>query len=136
MTFFKYVVIQVLAYIIDMTSFLLVLNLEITGAIGANIFSKLAAGSFAFWMHRSFTFNSVKTGMVGSQGAKYFFLLAIMVLIASMTLSLIFMWLPIPIVAKFISDIILVGLSYSLAKYFIFYTPVTNSDTAEVSEKT
>lgn len=136
MIFLKYVAIQVFAYVIDMGLFLLVLYLGIVGPIGANVISKLAAGSFAFLAHRSFTFNVAETGMVTKQAVRYFLVLAVNVPVASAILGLIFMWLPIPVIAKFISDIVSVGLSYLLSKHFIFNAQASTPDTAAASEKT
>ena len=72
MTLFKYLVIQVFAYGVDIGSFLLVLQLGIAGPIIATGFSKLAAGIFAFIAHRRVTFNVAGSGFVAKQAGRYF----------------------------------------------------------------
>jgi putative flippase GtrA len=136
MTFLKYLVIQVLAYVIDMGSFLLVLQLGIAGPIVANIFSKLAAGSFAFVAHRSFTFSVAGSGFVAKQAVRYFLVLAVNVPVASAILGLILIWLPHPVVAKFLSDIVSVGLSYALSKHFVFNVQTSSPDSTAPGAKT
>lgn len=128
MTFFRYLVIQVLAYGFDMGTFLLVLNIGIAGPIVANALSKLAAGSFAFVAHRRFTFGVAGTEFVGRQAIRYFILLAVNVPIASGILGLILIWQPNAVVAKFLSDIVSVALSYALSKHFIFSVKTSSPD--------
>lgn len=139
MTFLKYLTIQVLAYGIDMGTFLLILHLKdiytiplpiylsnicpVSGDIYpilANVIAKLMAGCFAFVAHRYFTFKVADSGFVWRQAVRYFLVLAINVPFASALLGLILVWLPLPVVAKFISDVICVVISYFLSKKFIF----------------
>lgn len=128
MTFFKYLTIQVLAYGIDMGVFLLLLHLDGPGPIVANVVSKMAAGCFAFVSHRSFTFGVASSGLVRRQAMRYFFVLAINVPTASAILGMILIWLPLPVVAKFLADVVCVALSYLLSKHFIFNVHTTSSD--------
>jgi len=126
MTFLRYLLIQVLAYVIDMGAFLLVLHFGLAGPIVANVISKLAAGCFAFVLHRSFTFGVAGSGFVGRQAVKYFLVLAVNVPVASAILGLLLMWLPLPVVAKFLSDVMSVAISYLLSKHFIFKEQTTS----------
>lgn len=120
MTFLRYVLIQVLAYGIDMGLFLFALHFELVGPIGANVAAKLAAGGFAFLAHRSFTFDVAGGDRIRQQVLRYFVVLALNIPIASAILAMILHWISIPVVAKFISDVVCVAISYGLSKYFIF----------------
>jgi len=144
MIFLRYLTIQVLGYGIDMGSFLLILSLATIEPNVANIFSKLAAGCFAFVAHRSFTFTVAGSGCPKRQAIKYFGLLAIYAPVSSAILELNLMWLPLStiqelnlawlpqpvVIAKFLSDIMCVALSYALSKYFIFSAPTALADDA------
>lgn len=120
MTFLRYLAIQVLAYGIDMGAFLLALHFSLVGPIAANVIAKLAAGGFAFAAHRHFTFSVGGRGFIKRQAMRYFLLLAVNVPIASALLALILLWIPVPAVAKFLSDVVGVAFTYILSKYFIF----------------
>jgi putative flippase GtrA len=93
---------------------------DLAGPIIANIFSKLAAGCFAFVMHRSYTFNRASSGSAKKQAVRYFIVLAANVPVASAMLVFILIWVHPPVVAKFLSDTVMVALSYVLGKKFIF----------------
>lgn len=120
MTFLRYLLIQVFAYGIDMGTFLFLLHFDLAGPIIANIGSKLAAGCFAFVAHRRYTFSVAESGFAGRQAVRYFIVLATNVPVASAMLVFILIWVPLPVVAKFLSDIVMVALSYVLSKKFIF----------------
>jgi putative flippase GtrA len=119
-TFLRYLAIQVLAYGIDMGSFLFALYFGLAGPIIANVVAKLAAGGFAFAAHRRFTFGVGGSGFLKRQAVRYFLLLAANVPIASGLLALTLLWLPAPVVAKFLSDVVGVVFTYILSKHFIF----------------
>ena len=148
MTLVRYIAIQLLAYGIDMGLFLIILKIGLTGPIFANVLAKLAAGFFAFIVHRNFTFRMVDRYAIRKQAFRYFALLALNVPVASIILAglligfnmpsvikfisdvicipmscqesthLVFTGLP--IAAKFIADIVCVALTYGLSKYFVF----------------
>lgn len=128
MTFLRYLAIQVLAYGIDMGVFLFVLHFGLLGPIFANIVAKLLAGCFAFAAHRSFTFGVNDGSLIGRQSVRYFLLLAINIPIASAILALVLQWVPAPAVAKFLSDVVCVVISYALSKHFVFNTNVKSSN--------
>ena len=128
MTFLRYLTIQVLAYGIDMGSFLFALHFELLGPIAANVVAKLAAGGFAFVAHRSFTFDVAGADLIARQALRYFLILAANIPIASAILALILQWIPTPAIAKFLSDVICVAISYGLSKYFIFNAVAKSSD--------
>jgi putative flippase GtrA len=144
MTFLRYLAIQVIAYGVDMGTFLVALHYGAFEPIVANIVSKLAAGSFAFVVHRNFTFSATDAGSAGRQALRYFVLLAVYAPVSSAILELNMMWLPLSaiqtlnpawlpqpvVIAKFISDIMCVALSFVLSKYFIFNKQPVLADAA------
>lgn len=127
MTFMRYVAIQLIAYGIDMGLFLIVLKLGLSGPILANVLAKLAAGIFAFIVHRNFTFRVADNSTIKHQAVRYFLLLALNVPVASAILAALLVWITQPVAAKFIADIICVFLTYALSKYFIFTDKQKNS---------
>ncbi len=135
LTFLRYLSIQVLAYVIDMGVFLLLVQLNSVEPVIGNIFSKLIAGCFAFLAHRLYTFNVASLGFVRKQAVRYFFVLALNVPVASALFVLIHMWVTLPVMAKFLSDVLMVVLSYVLSKRFIFNSQMTPSDTSESGSK-
>lgn len=136
MIFLRYLAIQVLAYGIDMGTFLLALHFGLAGPIAANVIAKLAAGGFAFAAHRHFTFSVAGTGFIKRQGVRYFLLLAANVPIASALLAVILLWIPVPVIAKFLSDVVGVAFTYILSKYFIFNAHTSPPDSSVPGAKT
>ena len=120
MTFIRYVLIQLLAYFVDMTSFLLIIKLDILGPIIANIIGKSAAGVFAFVAHRNYTFQANSQQDRHRQAIRYFVVLALNIPLSTGILSIFLNWFNEPVLAKILSDCIVVGLSYLLSKHFIF----------------
>jgi putative flippase GtrA len=120
MTFFRYVVIQVFAYVVDMGGFYFIIQLGLVGPIMANVIGKVAAGIFAFIVHRNFTFKAGGNEDRFHQALRYFTLLALNIPFASGLLAVLLMWVSDPVVAKIIVDISSVGLIYWLSKSFIF----------------
>lgn len=120
MTFVRYVAIQLLAYGIDMGLFLIVLKSGLSDPIVANVIAKLAAGIFAFVVHRTFTFRVESNSATKHQAIRYFLLLALNVPIASAVLAIILILFAEPAVIKFISDIVCVALTCGLDKHFVF----------------
>lgn len=120
MAFFRYVLIQVLAYIVDMGGYVLCLATGIFNPVAANVLVKLAAGLFAFVAHRHFTFQSGASADRAHQAVRYFILLGLNVPFASLLLALILFWITDPVIAKFLSDVVSVGSSFWLSKRFVF----------------
>ena len=104
-----------------MSAFVLLIKLSLSGILFANVGAKLAAGIFAFAMHRKFTFKSDQSGSI-----KYFILLAINIPISSAVLSLIFAWKLKPELAKIISDLICLFLTYIMTKKLVFIRSTRN----------
>ena len=120
MIFLRYVLIQLLAYGIDMGLFLVLLHSGFASTIGCNILAKLCAGVFAFMSHRHFTFHLNEKASIGQQAIRYLSLLALNIPIASAVLAFLLVWIANPVVAKFMADVCCVVLSYILSKRFIF----------------
>ena len=127
MTFVRYVIIQLLAYIIDMLVFLITLKLDLFGPIVANIFGKTSAGLFAFITHRNFTFQVSNRVDRKRQAIRYFMILGSNIPISTGILSVCLLWISEPVIAKILADCIGVVLSYLLSKHFIFTSlPIEN----------
>lgn len=124
MTFIKYGIIQLLAYALDMGSFILLILLFKDEPILANIAGKLTAGVFAFFLHRHFTFKST-SGSGKAQAFRYFSLLAINIPVSSALFAagLYFINSPTPI--KFLSDVACIFLTYWISKLFVFHLDTT-----------
>jgi putative flippase GtrA len=120
MMFVRYLGIQLLSYGIDMGLFLVVLNSGLTGPITANVIAKLAAGTFAFLVHRAFTFRVTGQAGASRQAVLYCLLLALNMPLASVMLSVLLVWVSDEVVAKFLADVLCVSLTYAMSKHFIF----------------
>jgi putative flippase GtrA len=120
MTFARYGLVQVFAYVIDMGTFLLVLWTGLSGPLLANVAAKVAAGLFAFAAHRHFTFGTGERGNTLAQGLRYFALLALNIPLSSGLLALLLPWIPQSAVAKFISDVVIVAVTYWVSKVIVF----------------
>lgn len=120
MRFVRYISVQVLAYGLDMGSFLLALGWWGAPPLLANVFGKIVAGCFAFFVHRSFTFNVASGGRQGSQAIMYTLLLALNIPLSAAVLATILAVLPHPVAAKFVSDVICVLATYWLSKRYVF----------------
>jgi len=135
--FLRYVLVQVVAYGLDMGSFLLLVGGA--GPLLANVIAKVLAGTFAFFAHRHITFRLIaepagqsQTGRVqsgpsqtghnqpGRQAVRYAMLLAANIPLASLLLLAVLVLVPVPVIAKFIADVICVGLTYWLSRHLVF----------------
>jgi putative flippase GtrA len=128
MTFLKYLAVQVLAYVIDMGIFILIVSLTFISPIGANVLSKFFAGIFAFIVQRKFTFNIQANYQTRKQAALYFLVLIINIPIASTVFFLTLYLVSDAVLAKFLSDIACVGISYLLSKHLIFSKSHSTAD--------
>lgn len=126
MKFYRYIAIQLAAYVIDISFFMIVLLVDIAGPLEANAFAKISAGCFAFFSHRHFTFSVAEVTCAKSQAIRYFLFLLLNVPFASGILALLLDWIPVTFVAKVTADVICVGLNYYLSKCLIFAKPHTD----------
>ncbi|EFQ62887.1 MULTISPECIES: GtrA family protein [Pseudomonas] len=121
MTFVRYGTIQLMAYALDMGTFLLLMTLSQDHPVLANITGKMVAGVFAFFLHRHFTFQSTHASGK-AQAVRYFSLLALNIPVASALFSLGLYFINSPAPVKLISDVICVALTYWISKLFVFHS--------------
>ena len=120
MTFIRYLGIQLLAYVLDLATFLVILKLGFFGPFVANVVGKLAAGFFAFIAHRKFTFCTNVVADRNRQATRYFFLLMINLPLSAGVLAVVLIWLDQLVIAKVVADLVSVSVTYWLSKSFIF----------------
>jgi putative flippase GtrA len=120
MTLIKYLTVQVLAYFIDMGIYIFLVSMLFISPFFANIISKFIAGIFAFIIQRRFTFRVPANYRMCKQAALYFLVLIINIPVASAILILILNFISDAVLAKFLSDIACIGISYLLSKNIIF----------------
>lgn len=131
MMFIRYLIIQVIAYGVDMGVFLVFVYLGGLGPVISNAIGKIAAGIFAFLSHRSFTFRMDKSAHDSKQKYRYFLLLGLNVPVSSFVLAAVLLVIDYPVVAKIISDVVIVAFSYWISKTWVFVSDVqTNSSDA------
>ena len=120
MRFYKYVAVQGVAYGIDMGTFLLLTSNDVSGPILANVCAKALAGAFAFFAHRHVTFEVGDRPVDAGQASRYLVLLGFNIPVSALILKLFLAVLPVPVVAKFLSDVAGVLLTYWVSKIWVF----------------
>lgn len=120
MRFVRYLLVQALAYGLDMGGFVLLsAHFEIDPLV-ANIVGKVLAGLFAFVAHRSFTFCVAEAGVKAQQAVRYFTLLALNIPFSAVVLGAMLSVIPMVIVAKFVADAVCISLTFWASKRFVF----------------
>ncbi|RIJ07362.1 GtrA family protein [Pseudomonas sp. 91RF] len=119
MTFAKYMAVQLLAYALDMSAFLLFTYVLDGQHILANIGSKLISAVFGFFLHRHFTFQSTQTSG-HTQAISYFSLVAINIPVNSGLFGLALAFITPPALAKFVADAACLVINYWISKVAIF----------------
>ena len=119
-TLVRYILVQVIAYILEMSFFMVQIKWGLAGLIFSNINAKIVAGVFAFFIHRRYTFKSNLFEPARRQAIKYFLLLALNIPVSSATLTLTLLWIQQPEIAKFISDIACFLFTYTVSKKLVF----------------
>jgi putative flippase GtrA len=120
MGFVKYVVVGLIAWLVDVAIFQLLW--PVTGIAGSQALARIAGAITAFSLNRKHTFGvAAGSGKIGVQGFKYGVLLT---LNWAATVALIFVFyrgLGIePLWSKIITDVIVVPCNYWVMKYWIF----------------
>ena len=120
MGFAKYVVVGLIAWLVDVAVFQLLW--PVTGIAGSQALARIAGAVTAFSLNRKHTFGvAAGSGGVGVQGLKYG---ALLILNWAATVALIFMFyrgLGIePLWSKIITDVIVVPCNYWVMKFWIF----------------
>ncbi len=118
--FMRYLLVGVVTYGVDISVFLVLLNLFGTDLLLANAVSKVSAGLFSFFAHRIFTFGVVAPLGRGRQAIRYFILLALNVPLSALILSAMLLINPMEVGAKLQSDVIIVLISYAQSKFIVF----------------
>lgn len=111
--------VQLLAYALDMSVFLLFTHLLDGQHIVANICSKLISAVFGFFLHRHFTFQSTQSSR-GSQAISYFSLVAINIPVNSGLFGLALAFIAPAALAKFVADVACLAINYWISKVAIF----------------
>ena len=120
MTLLRYVLVQLVAYGIDLGGFYALISTAVSGPLVANVGGKIAAGLFAFFAHRRFTFNVVEKSGKATEAVRYFVLLALNVPISSIILAGLLLVISAPVPAKICADVVSVGVTFLLTKYLVF----------------
>jgi putative flippase GtrA len=120
MKFICYIMVQLLAYMIDMGSFLLMLGYLAFNPIVANVIGKLAGGVFAFIAHRNITFKSNHKKDKAAQARRFFMLSLLNIPLSSMLLLGLLTCVPYTVLAKFMADVSCVFFNYWVNKTFVF----------------
>ncbi len=102
-----------------MGSFLVLIYLGIDPVL-SNVSGKVMAGIFAFQMHRTFTFSLEKNQHNDKQKYRYFLLLSANVPVSAVVLVLVMLVVDSLIMAKFLSDVLIVLFSFWISKTWVF----------------
>jgi len=116
----RYLLVQIVAYGLDLGTFEALVRNGIASPVAANLIGKLPAGLFAFVAHRWFTFGAHGSGRAPHEAARYFALLAVNAPLSSLILALLLLVIPHPTAAKILADVISVGLTFLVTKHFVF----------------
>ncbi|MDY7577610.1 GtrA family protein [Herbaspirillum sp. RTI4] len=118
-TFIRYVIIAGLAYMIDMGGYYCLIRLG-WSPIASNVFVKIVAAIFAFFMHRRFTYQISESAKAVVHAKKYFGLALIYTPISSALIYFLLLVISDPVYAKAIVDVFLFILTYWVTTKFTF----------------
>ncbi|HUO22899.1 MAG TPA: GtrA family protein [Caulobacteraceae bacterium] len=119
----RYFTIQGLGYGIDVGGFWLLFHLAGVPPLVANLISKAAAATFAFFGHRLITFIHHEKVDIGPQAIKYIVLLLLNTALNSTILAaLLYMHAP-TLPAKVGTDVSCIVLTYFAMKHFVYRPP-------------
>lgn len=120
MSFVRYLIVQLLAYAVDMGGFLIAIKYGFQEPVSANLLGKVGAAVFAFALHRTVTFQVGGSPDGKSQALRYSLLFVLASFLSSLILLAVQTILPFPPLAKFVSDVLCVLLTYQASKSFVF----------------
>ncbi|WP_448682476.1 GtrA family protein [Pseudomonas nicosulfuronedens] len=120
MKFFRYLVVQVSAYGIDIGLFWVLCTFANAGALYANAAAKIVSGIACFLAHRIFTFDVPLGSSRWKQAVSYFSLLGLNIPFSSVVLACVIYFVQYELLSKFVSDVISVGFTFWLSKRFVF----------------
>ena len=117
--FLRYNLVQIVAYGIDLGTFTVLAGDTKPSLVLANFVSRVAAGCFAFWAHKHFTFKRSQSQDTKRELGHYAILLFATWPVSSTILVLLNSFMP-AVAAKIIGDAICVGLSFLATRYVVF----------------
>jgi putative flippase GtrA len=126
-TFFRYNLVQIVAYGLDFGSFWLLANPASVNPLIANCVGKLLAGVFAFVLHKGFTFRAARSGRASAEAVRYFTLLLLNIPLSSLVLTFLLAVLPTSI-AKVASDVTCLAITFLLVRTAVFRKTSPSAD--------
>lgn len=119
-TTMRYFSVQLIGYGVDVGGFLVLYHLLGMAPLLANLVSKPAAATFAFYGHRLFTFDLQENRDIRAQAIKYVGLLLLNIQVNSLILAT-FLYCRLPATpSKIAADVICVVLTYWVMKHVVF----------------
>jgi putative flippase GtrA len=115
----KYSLIQITAYLMDYSVFIGLTYLFNAPPLESNVAGKILSGIFSYFSHRHYTFSREEKANVWPEAIRYFSVLALNVPLSSGLLALFSQFLPL-LLAKFVSDVLCVALSFKLTQSVVF----------------
>lgn len=123
-TLIRYLIVAVLAYFIDMGGFYLLLELG-NHPVKANIFVKIFAAVFGFFMHRRYTYKITEVDGQKMHAIKYFGLVFVYTPVSRFILFIFMLVIPEPLYSKAISDLLLFIVTFWVTSKFAFIRNTT-----------
>jgi putative flippase GtrA len=120
LTLLRYLLVQIVAYGLDLGTFQALIASGVSGPLLANLAGKVPAGIFAFLAHRHFTFRVRDAAGVHREAIKYFILLLINAPLSSLILAGLLRVMTHVTLAKILADVLSVGLTFMLTKHLVF----------------
>ena len=118
-TLVRYLIVAVLAYVIDMGGYYVLIHMGFDPIV-ANVIVKIVAAICGFFMHRRFTYQITEAEGKLAHATKYFGLALLYTPISSVVLYVLMLVIPHPIYAKAISDVLLFIVTFWVTTKFAF----------------
>lgn len=115
----RYVVVAVLAYVVDLGGFALLVHQGVHPA-PANVAVKIAAALFGFFMHRRFTYQFDGKDGMAAHAIKYFSLAAIYTPASTLVLYGLLLCMSSVVSAKVVADVVLFIATYAITTSLVF----------------
>ncbi len=116
--FIRYNLVQIVRYVLEFSLFLLLPKLS-SHLLLSNCTAKTFAATFAFFLHKHFTFKKKNNAKLAKEILCYVALFGIHILLSSAMLLFFYEFFA-PWLAKFISDVCYVAISFILVRNFVF----------------
>jgi putative flippase GtrA len=120
LTLLRYLLVQIVAYGLDLGTFQALIATGVSGPVVANLIGKVPAGFFAFLAHRHFTFRVGGADGMHRDAIKYLLLLLVNAPLSSLILAGLLGVISHVTLAKILADVLSVGLTFTLTKYLVF----------------